>query len=234
MALKKKLTTEAYAALSDTHKLLYKNINDEYLLDIEGDEDVGALKRAKDRLKVEAKEAKERAALLEAKLADIDGNNARKTGDIAALEKAWTDKHTKELGERDAKLSARDKYLAKLLIDGIADNIAREVSIAPELMLPHIKARLSANLDGDEPTTVVLDSTGALSKATIADLKKEIMGDKRFASVLIGSKASGSTSATGPTVTTQTTSSGSSEKVDLGKLSAKELGMRFRPATDSQ
>jgi hypothetical protein len=233
MALKKKLTADAYAALNDNIKLLYTANSEGYLLDIEGEEDVGALKRAKDRLKVEAKEAKERAALLEAKLAEIDGNTARKTGDIAALEKAWQDKHTKELGERDIKLSDRDKYLARLLVDGIANSIAREVSIAPDLMLPHIKARLSANFDSDEPTTVVLDSTGALSKATIDDLKKEIMSDKRFASVLIGSKASGSTSATGTTVTTQTTS-GSSEKVDLGKLSAKELGMRFRPDTNSQ
>jgi hypothetical protein len=49
MALKKKLTKEEYSKLSDHIKAEYIEDGDGFRLDIDGDEDTGALKRAKDR-----------------------------------------------------------------------------------------------------------------------------------------------------------------------------------------
>jgi len=228
MALKRKIPKSSYDALTDVNKALYVSDGDNYILDLE-DDDTAALKRAKDRLSQEAKEAKKRADDLQAQLDELSGNDAKKRGDIAALEKAWSDKHTKEIGERDTKLSAREKYIAGLLVDNVANQIASEISTAPDLILPHIKARLRANLEGDTPVTEILDSAGNISKLSLADLKKEIIGDKRYAPVIIATKASGSTSSGGQTVPVKTGNSGSSEKVDLGKLSAKELGAMFMP-----
>ncbi|WEM33660.1 hypothetical protein PSAKC1_00019 [Pseudomonas phage PSA-KC1] len=49
MALKKKLTKEEHAKLSDALKAEYIEDGDGFRLDVDGDEDTGALKRAKDR-----------------------------------------------------------------------------------------------------------------------------------------------------------------------------------------
>lgn len=229
MALKRKIDKDAYDALSAVNQALYIESNGKYILDLEDDDSTGALKRAKERAAQEAKDAKERADALQAQLDELTGNDAKKRGDIAALEKAWGEKLAKEVGDRDTKLSTRDKYIAKLLVDNVASQIASEISSAPELMLPHIKARLRANLEGDEPVTEILGADGSISKSTLADLKKELALDKRFAPVIIATKASGSTGA--QTVSTKT--SGSSEKVDLGKLSAKELGEMFAPKSSN-
>ena len=49
MALKKKLTKAEYEKLSEHIKAEYIEDGDGFRLDIDGDEDTGALKRAKDR-----------------------------------------------------------------------------------------------------------------------------------------------------------------------------------------
>jgi hypothetical protein len=230
MALKRKISKASYEELTDVNKALYISDGDSYILDLD-DDDTSALKRAKDRLSQEAKDAKKRADDLQAQLDELSGNDAKKRGDIAALEKAWADKLSKEIGERDTKLSTREKYIAKLLVDNVASRLANEISSAPDLLLPHIKARLRANMDGENPITEILDGQGNLTKMSLDDLTKEIRGDSRYAPVIIATKASGSTSASGQTVPIPKDSSGSSEKVDLGKLSAKELGARYMSKT---
>ena len=56
MALKKKITKEAFEKLPDVLKSEYVANGDDYVLDVDGEEDTGALKRAKDREKQRADE----------------------------------------------------------------------------------------------------------------------------------------------------------------------------------
>lgn len=194
MALKKKIDKAAFDKLSADVKAEYIEKDGEYVLDVEGDDggdDVGALRRAKDREVQARKEAEKKAREAEAKLAEIDSNDARKRGDIETLEKSWKEKHDQTVAEYDGKLKSKDAFISRALVDNVANAIANEISTAPKLILPHIKARLIADLDGDEPTTKVLGTDGKLSAATVDDLKKELLDNKDYSSILRANKASG-------------------------------------------
>jgi len=194
MALKRKITKEVFDKLSADLKAEYVEKDGEYVLDVDGDdnnEDVGALRRAKDREVQARKDAEKKAREAEAKLAELDGNDARKRGDIEALEKSWKDKYDKDTGELKTKLEAKDGFISKSLVDNVASSIAAEISTTPALILPHIRARLTADLEGDTPTTKVLGADGKPSASTVDDLKKEFVDNKEFATIIRASKASG-------------------------------------------
>lgn len=191
MAMKKKITKADYEKLAEGLKGEYVEKNGEYHLDLD-DEESGALLRAKDREKELRKEAEARAKELEAKLAEVQDGDSRKRGDIETLEKSWKsklDETTKGLTE---KLSKKDSYIKSALVDNVAQQLASKISTSPALIMPHIKARLTADLDGDAPSTKVLDKDGKLSALTVDDLANEFVTNPDFGAIIIGSKASGS------------------------------------------
>jgi hypothetical protein len=183
----------------------YKEIEDNgkkvFVLDLEGayvsDEPVDALKRAKDHEK-SARQS------VEKKLKDIELarerlqeeiNEMRKgnipKGDVEALERSWKEKNEKLVTEYTAQISARDKTLQSLLVDSVATRMAGEISISPDLILPHVKSRLTTELVDGQFVTRVLDKEGKPSALSIDELQKDITADKRFAPIIKGSKASG-------------------------------------------
>lgn len=192
MALKHKLTQAEFDKLSDEFKKEYKKDGEEYLLDVEGAEDTGALKRAKDREVQLRKEAEQKAKELQDKIdasADID---ARKKGDIETLEKSWQGKLTAQKAESDAAIAKLSGSLTKNLVENVALQLASKISTAPALILPHIRARLAADFEGDSPKTRVLDKDGKPSAMTVEELQAEFVANKDYAAIIIGSKASGS------------------------------------------
>lgn len=193
MALKRKIDKAAFDKLSKDLQAEYVEKDGEYVLDVEGgsDDDNGALRRAKDRAVQERKDAEKRAREAEEKLAELDDNDARKKGDIEKLEASWKDKHEKQKEEYEAKLATKDKFISTTLVDSVAQQMASKISTSPALILPHIKARLQADLDGETPSTKVLDASGNVSAATVADLEKEFVDNKDFASIIVASKAKG-------------------------------------------
>lgn len=198
MALKAKISKAEHDKLPDALKSEYKADGDNFVLDVEGAEDPAELRRARDREKEaarvareEADAAKKRAEEAEAKLADGEQTDARKKGDIAALEKSWKDKADKI--EKDGK-EAADKLrgqMRNLLVRDKARELAEAISTAPELILPHIESRLSAEFEGDMPTTRVLDVDGKPSAASVDDLRKELVATPKFAAIIKASSASG-------------------------------------------
>ena len=87
MALKRKIDKAAFDKLSKDIQAEYVEKDGEYVLDVDGgDDDTGALRRAKDRAVQERKDAEKRAREAEEKLAELDDNDARKKGDIEKLE----------------------------------------------------------------------------------------------------------------------------------------------------
>lgn len=192
MALKSKLTKAEFDKLSDELKKEYKEDGDGYALDVEGAEDTGALKRAKDRETQLRKEAEQKAKELQDKIdasADID---ARKKGDIETLEKSWQGKLDTAKAEADGRITKLTGALTANLVDTVAFQIATKISNSPSLILPHIKARLAADFEGDAPKTRVLDKEGKPSAMTVEELSAEFVANKDFAAIIIGSKASGS------------------------------------------
>lgn len=191
MALKKKISKADYEKLSDVLKAEYKADGDDYVLDVDGDEDTGALKRAKDREKQRADDLQRERDELKRKLDEGSDLDARKKGDIEALEKSWSKKLTDKETEFTGKLSKRDTFIQRQLIDATAKTIAGEISTVPALMAKAIKERLTVDFDGDEPTLRILDGAGKVSALTTDELKKEFLTNKEYANIIVASKASG-------------------------------------------
>lgn len=195
MALKRKISKESYGELSEVLQGEYVEKDDDYILNIEGEEDTGKLKRAKDREVERRKEAEKAKREAEERLAEVEGDDARKRGDIETLEKSWKSKADKIENEYKDKLTKRDEFVKKTLIDNVALDMANGFK-NPALMMPHIEKRLGVDLEGDDFKSVVLDAKGNRSALTIDELKKEFVANPNFADMIVVSKASGSGAST--------------------------------------
>lgn len=217
MALKKKLTKAEYEKLADALKSEYAEKDGGYVLDLEDDD---ALFRAKEHEKEARKAAEAENRELKAKLAEMGDVDAKKRGDIETLEKSWQ----KKLGDRETELTSqiakRDAYLRNTLVDAKANELAAKISTSPKLLVPHIKARLVADLDGDTPSTKVLDAAGQISALNLEDLEKEFIANPEFGAIIIGSKASGSRA---PSQQGLQSRAFGSDKIDTSKMTAREL-----------
>lgn len=193
MALKRKINQATFDKLSDELKKEYKkgSSDDEFILDTEGDEDTGALKRAKDREKQRADDLEKERDDLKKKVEETENGDARKKGDIETLEKSWKKKLEDKEAELNGKLSKRDGMIQKTLVDNVASGLAHKISNAPGLLLPHVKARITVDWEGDEPKTRILDKDGKPSAMSVEDLEKEFSSNKDFSAIIIASKASG-------------------------------------------
>ena len=191
MALKKKLTKAEYEKLSEHIKAEYIEDGDGFRLDIDGDEDTGALKRAKDREAQLRRDAEAKLREAQEELDRINGDDARKKGDIATLEKSWQKKLDDTKAEYEGKVSKLTTHTTKTLVDNVATQIATKISNAPALLLPHIKSRLQADFEGEAPVTRVLDKDGKVSAMTVEELAAEFVANKDFSAIITASKASG-------------------------------------------
>lgn len=195
MKLKSKITKAEYDVLADVLKECYTERSGEYFLD---SDDAAELRRAKERADEEKRAEKERADRLQAAIDQAEAARraseeeaARKKGDLAAIEASWQQKLDAAVAEANAKAEKLRTNLERLLVDNVAQSIASEISTSPTLILPHIRARLSASYDEDNVNTRVLDATGKPSALTLAELKAEFVANKDFSAIIKASNASG-------------------------------------------
>lgn len=232
MALKAIL--ESLDGLPDAVKSEYKKGEDgKYHLDVEGGEDTGALKRAKDyeksaRQKVE-KELADTKAELEALTEERDNilKGAIPKSDVEKLEGSWKQKFEKREKELTDQIGTLTGNLQTMLVDNVAQSMASKISKAPELILPHIKARLKAEFNEGKAVTRVLDKDGNPSAFSIEDLQKEMVANPSFAPIIIGSKASGSGAEGGHG------GSGAPGKLDYAKASPKEIAAHIKASKET-
>lgn len=188
--IKRKLSKAEFDALPETLKMFYKVDGDSHVLQIEtsADDDPGELRRARDREKQAAKEAKEELTRTKTELETLRKSN----GDVATLEKSWRDKTDAQKTEYEGKLTKVNGQLEKLLVKDAAQAIATDLAgDNAYLMLPHVEARLRANLEGESASTRVLDGAGNISALSTDDLKKEFVANSKFSAIIVASKASG-------------------------------------------
>lgn len=192
--MKFRLTKEQFDALNDEQKKEYVADGEGFKLvldDVSDPEDNSALKRAKDREKQRADDAEKELKIAKDKLAETTTADARKAGDIDALEKSWKAQHQAAKDEGAAEVNKFKSKMEKLLVNDVATQLAVELTKSVKIMLPHIKARLKAEFDGEDAITRVLDANGKPSALSLEDLKKEFRANPDFADIIIGSKASG-------------------------------------------
>jgi DNA repair exonuclease SbcCD ATPase subunit len=191
-----KITQEQYDSLTAEQKKLWKKDGDGYSLI--GDTEIAAeMRRAKEREQQKAQELSEELQKLKDKLAELEGNNARRTGDIEAIEKSWDGKLKTQKKEYEDKIKKLTQQVEKLLIDDTVTKLATEIFTKPGRDQRLIRERLKVEYDGDTPVVRVLDKDGKPTALTLDDLKKETCENPDYEDILIGSKASGSGGAAG-------------------------------------
>jgi len=231
MALKKKITKAEHEALAAHFKSEYVEDGDGYRLDVEGEEDTGALLRAKTRETELRKEAEANLKKLQdaeserqRQLDTLTESEARKAGDIATLEKGWQAKLDTQKTEYEAKLGKVGKFVDTTLRDNVAIKLAGELSPKHSaLLLPHIKARIGVDSTGDEPKTVILGADGKASELTLDGLKAELVANKDYAGIIIASQASGGANSKTPSTPNGSADGLGNKPTDLSKLSGAEL-----------
>lgn len=191
MALKRKLTTAEYDALSDALKGEYKQDGDSYVLDVEDDPAFSSLKEEKRRLKeqLDAAQAEKTAREEAERLAREEA--AKSKGDVDALEKSWKEKYERDLKTEQDKATAANAALQTAFVDSTAQALAQEISLVPTLMVDLIKRRLRVEIVEGAPITRVVDAAGRPSALSVTDLKKEFVDNPEFAAIIKGSNANG-------------------------------------------
>lgn len=194
MSLKRKITKAEYEKLHEAIKVEYKAEGEDFVLDAEGFDDASALKRAKDR---EVETRKEAEAALVTANSELKILREAK-GDIVVLEKSWKTKQLEADELHKKEVTRLTNFLNSSLVDAVAQKISTELAGEnADILVPHVKLRLSANLEGDKPLTRVLDAEGKPSAMSVDELTKEFRGNKRYAPLVIQSMASGGGAAGG-------------------------------------
>lgn len=202
--MKRKITKEAYEALSEALKALYKADGDNYVLEIEDDdidETKTELERMRQKREIEAdhrKRAEKERDELQKKIKELEDNQRKKAddehraaGDVEALDKSWKAKYDAREAELQAQIEQQTDTIRQITAGAAATEMATRISTAPDLLAPVISNRLTVEYVDGKPVTRVLDKDGKPSAATLEDLEKEIAGDKRYASVIIAGNGSG-------------------------------------------
>jgi hypothetical protein len=194
--LKLKLDKAAHATLpADLQKEYKANGDDEFVLETDVKfEDVAPLKNALKEEKKHRKEATEKVTALEESVATLTEEKEKleaRGQKPSDLEKSWQVKVDKIKADADKRTGELTTQLRTLLVDNVATTMAGEISISPQLMLPHLKNRLAIEETDGKFITRVLDSEGKASALSVNELKAEILADKQFAPIIKASNASG-------------------------------------------
>lgn len=198
MKRKVKISKDQYDALSDADKFLYVEDGDKgYKLDIDDSEVAEEMRRARDREKVRADDAERRVTDLETRLSSLEGDDARKRGDISAIERSWQEKLDKQKNDSDKLVTGLKTQLEKVMVDSAVDAISHEIFAKPSRDSRLIRDRVYIDYDGETPVVRVRDKDGKASALSLEDLKKETLDNADYADILVGSKATGSGGAGG-------------------------------------
>ncbi len=186
--------------LDEATAALYKQDGDKYVLDVEGvpdptgGEDVDGLKKKRDELQDEAKKAKKERDELRKQMEEQNREGARNNGDIEALEKSYQEKLEAKEKELEQTQQKYQGAIQDMTVNSEAQRMAQELAVDGEsanVLIPHIKQRLSVEERDGEFRTVVLDNEGKPSASKPDELKSEIAENPAFKRVVAGSKATG-------------------------------------------
>jgi len=204
----------------------YIKRGDNFILDIEGDDDTSALRNAKDREKERADEEATLRRDAEKKLRETtreldDLRNSPETSELKTkLEKSE---------ERFGKMQEGLKTTAK---KAEAERIASEISKSPKLLSRFIADRLNVEVGDDGiPVVKAMKTDGSTADDFTFDLlKKEFASSEDFKDIIISSKAHGG----GAGNPSDKTAGGAhftqndSKPADLSQMPASDLAARIK------
>jgi len=223
--LKNSITPAEFAAFPAESPLRaeYKQIGESYIL--QHDEDVGELKRAKDREKGRADGLAVKLSEEQSAHAVTKATASSKESPLAIAAKAKEDalKEVQPRLDREARLSERVQQQS---LSSAAEKVALELGGEKNkiALLPHVERRMSVKLDGDDsPVIVIKDKDGKDTTLKPEDLAKELRTDKNLASLVVVSAASGGNGRPSNTpVKSPASGAGNTNGFDFGKATPAE------------
>lgn len=197
-----RISAEQFKKLPPHVQAMCVAVGDAYEMDPVKIEDVTGLKQAKqnevEAHKLTKKELGELKTTFETTKTELSTfqelakSNVPKAN-FDALEASYKAKEAQMITAHKAATDGLNGTLTKLLVDAEANRIAGEISTAPSLILPHIKARLSAEIDAEgNGKTRVLGLDGKPSALSLSDLTKEFVANKDYSAIMKATKSTGS------------------------------------------
>ena len=167
--------------------------------------EIEALKESVAKLEAKNRELLEARAKAKQEAEQAALEAAKKSGDIEALEKSWSQKLESATSEQMARVRELEAMMTRVTSGAEARKLAADLALPghSDLLLPHIERRLTTEIKDGRPVVRVLDSEGRPSAMSVDELRKEIAGTALFAPILAGSRAGGaggSAHAGGPAV----------------------------------
>lgn len=186
----------AYDALEPSLQAFYKAQGEDYVLTVDGlpaPEDTAGLKAKNDELLAELKANKTKAREAEEAARIAAEENARKSGDTEALDRSWTEKHTKALGEKDATLAGLQAQVHALTVGATAARLAGELAVqgSSAVLQKLIEPSLSFEMRDGKPVVVVLDAERRPTALTVDEYKEQLFNDAALAPLIAASRATG-------------------------------------------
>lgn len=196
------LELDSLDGVDESVKTLYTEKDGKFRLEVDGLPDVDGLKKKVDELLSEKKTAAQKAKDAQEELEREKRKKAMESGDTETLRKSYDEKIALLKTDSETKLTQLESQIATLTAGADAVKLAGSLAIKTkgsdgkeystmDVLLPHIKSRLSIETQNGMPKTVVLDREGKPSALTLDDLQKEFQNDPRFAPLILGSAANG-------------------------------------------
>lgn len=196
--MKYKIDKAAFDALEPSLQAFYKAQGEDYVLAIEGlpepqNEDVTGLKAKVAELLNEKKDEKLRREQAEEAARIAAEEAARKSGDTEALDRSWSEKHTKAIGEKETALSALQQQVHALTVGATAARLAGELAVqgSSAVLQKLIEPCLSMEIRDGKPIVVVLDADRRPTALTVDEFKDQLFNDAALAPLIAASRATG-------------------------------------------
>lgn len=177
---------------------LYEEKDGAYFLKVSGvvsESDLDGLKASRDALLAEKKEQQRIAQEAEAERLRIAQEaaeaQARKNGDLEAIENSWREKLTTTEQTLKAQLEEAQRKNYELTVGRQAQELAGKLAKpnAQRLLAKEIKERLTL---GDDGNLRVLDSQGKPSALTIEELEVELRNNPEYQDIIVINHSTGS------------------------------------------
>lgn len=192
MPIQRTLTAEEYEEFPQEDKDLYTQAADgSYKLDVEN---VGALRRANERVKAdktllsqEYEAMKEKLAKYESEKEAAEQKKQLDKEDIQKNDARWRAKYDKDLAEAKQQYVAlqnliKAQHRQKVIDEAVAETSAPQYK---EIVRMLYDKRVDVEIDHDNvPRSIIKDNEGNVTSDTIKDLTKEFRRDKRYADIL--------------------------------------------------
>ena len=196
--MKYQISKEDHENLTDDIKTEYTEKGGSFFLNVEGWDDRDSLlnaknneKKARQDAEAKLKTANEALSASETKVTDMLKGAVPKA-DVEALENQYKTKNGELETKYKGEIESLQGSLKEILVDNKALAIATEISVSPDLIIPHIAKRLTTETDSNgKVATRVLGTDGKISALSVDDLKKEFINNASFAKIIKVSEGSG-------------------------------------------